>query len=425
MDTMMLPVVVRGNRWFWFNSRGSYSDRWRFILQQLLALAVRSRITTLELVCVADIALDGLGDVLALCPGLLQLHVHSNGMLGPSATGVLAGMLGNLRLLTRLALRRNGMGGEGVRRLAEVLPLFPVLARLDVSCNELGVDGTLALAPGLAQCAALSHLDVGFNHIGEAAGESLGWALAQCAALTHLDLAENGLSDLHGLGEELAQCAALTHVILAGNELSGDGVAALAEVLSCSRLQFLDLRGCVRAHSLAEGLGQCTSLTELKMDYNRIQGPVAVQYARALQGCMSLARLDLRGNEFNMHATAGLSGLLPQYAALVELRLPFNSIRVLGARVLLAAAAGCAALRHLDLHNNYIRDEYRVHKVWPKSGGHSGSFLQMLDALSQCTALTRLNLSYNDFSDEAVERLLACWGGCAGGLVLDDLSQLI
>ena len=132
MDTMMLPVVVRGNRWFWFNSRGSYSDRWRFILQQLLALAVRSRITTLELVCVADIALDGLGDVLALCPGLLQLHVHSNGMLGPSATGVLAGMLGSLRLLTRLALRRNGMGAEGVRRLAEVLPRFPVLARLDV-----------------------------------------------------------------------------------------------------------------------------------------------------------------------------------------------------------------------------------------------------------------------------------------------------
>jgi Ran GTPase-activating protein (RanGAP) involved in mRNA processing and transport len=215
------------------------------------------------------------------------------------------------------------------------------------------------------------------------------------------------------------ECASLTHVNLANNELSEDGTDMLVAVLACCRLQFLDLKNCVRSGSVARGLGLCTSLTELRLPYNSIRGAVAVEYARALQGCTGLTRLDLRGNEFSMHATSGLSALLPQYAGLVELSLPYNSIRVVGAGVLLAAAGGCASLRHLDLHNNYIRDDYRV---WPKSrdarATFSVSFMGLLDVLRGCTTLAGLNLAYNDFSEEGTERLLASWGGCAGGLVL-------
>jgi Ran GTPase-activating protein (RanGAP) involved in mRNA processing and transport len=417
MDKMMLPVVVRGNRWFWFHSRGSCDERWGFILQQLLALAGRSSITTLELLCGADVDVGGLAGVLALCPGLAQLHMHSNGMLGAAGMGLVAGMLGRVRQLTHLALRRNGMGVEGVRQLAAVLFLLPGLARVDVSCNEIGAEGVRALAPALALCPALSHVDVSSNLIGVEGGKSLGGVLRQCAVLTHLNVADNGVTELDGLAGGLVECASLTHVNLANNELSEDGTDMLVAVLACCRLQFLDLKNCVRASSVARGLGLCTSLTELRMHYNGINGPGAVEYARALQGCTGLARLDLRGNSFNMHATLGLSALLPQYASLAELSLPFNSIRVVGASVLLTAAGACAALRRIDLESNYIRDDY---KVWPRSSelspSFSVSFVELLDVLRGCTTLERLNLKYNDFSEEGAERLLASWGGRAGGL---------
>jgi hypothetical protein len=72
----------------------------------------------------------------------------------------------------------------------------------------------------------------------------------------------------------------------------------------------------------------------------------------------------------------------PQYAALVELSLPFNCMRVVGASVLLTAAGGCATLRRVDLQSNYIRDEFRV---WPRSRdvspSFSGSFRTLLDVL--------------------------------------------
>ena len=150
-----------------------------------------------------------------------------------------------------------------------------------------------------------------------------------------------------------------------------------------------------------------------------IAGAAAVEYAQALLGCPALARLDLRGNSFNMHATLGLSALLPQYASLVELSLPFNSIRVVGASVLLVAAMGCAPLRRIDLESNYIRDDFRA---WPNitsQKSFSVTFVHLMDVLGRCTGLDRLNLANNDFSAEGGERLLACWGGREGGLVLD------
>lgn len=419
MDTMMLPAVVRVSRWFWCHSEGTPTERWGFILQQLLALAGRCRITTLQLLCAADTDMSGLAGVLALSPRLEQLYVGSQGTLGAVGTGLVAGMLGHVRLLTHLGLRRNGMRGEGVRCLAAVLPLLPGLTDLDVSCNGIGADGTLALAPALALCPGLARLDVSCNLIGVEGGRSLGGVLAQCAVLTHLNLADNGLTELDGLAGGLVECASLTHVTLANNELSQDGTDMLVGVLACCRLQFLDLKNCVRSSSVARGLGLCTSLTELRMHYNGIQGPVAVEYARALQRCPGLARLDLRGNSFNMHATLGLSALLPQYAALVELSLPFNSMRVVGASVLLVAAMGCAPLRRIDLESNYIRDDYRE---WPRSTSEksfSVTFVHLMDVLGRCTGLDRLNLANNDFSAEGGERLLACWGGREGGLVLD------
>ena len=78
MDTMMLPAVVRANRWFWCHSQGTPIERWGFILQQLLTLTGRCRITTLDLMCGVKMDMTGLGvkmdmtglvGVLALCAG--------------------------------------------------------------------------------------------------------------------------------------------------------------------------------------------------------------------------------------------------------------------------------------------------------------------------------------------------------------------
>ena len=205
-------------------------------------------------------------------PGVAQLHVHSNGMLGADGTGTLVWMSGRLLLLTHLGLRRNGMGAGGARQLAAALPLFPALADLDVIYNAIGAEGTRAMTPALAMCTVLARLDVSGNRVGVDGARSLAGVLRRCAVLTHLNLAENDVTELDRLGGGLAACASLTHVTLANNELSEDGVDVLVAVLACSRLQSLDLKNYVRSSSVARGLGLCTSLPELKKKKTTLPG---------------------------------------------------------------------------------------------------------------------------------------------------------
>ena len=103
----------------------------------------------------------------------------------------------------------------------------------------------------------------------------------------------------HALAELLHAFRALAHLDLSQNTLSQHGVQRLAaHIHTAAALSSLNLARCVQAnytHSLAAGLGQCTRLERLSLNFDSIGDFELPHYARHLQPCR-LVHLDLRGN---------------------------------------------------------------------------------------------------------------------------------
>jgi Ran GTPase-activating protein (RanGAP) involved in mRNA processing and transport len=90
---------------------------------------------------------------------------------------------------------------------------------------------------------------------------------------------------------------------------------------------------CVRAsftHSLADGVGKCSRLTHLRLNYNNVSCDAAAGYARALRACPALVLLDLTGNSLHCAGASALARALERCTSLQDLRLPFNYIGFLG-----------------------------------------------------------------------------------------------
>ena len=140
-------------------------------------------------------------------------------------------------------------------------------------------------------------------------------------------------TNLNALADALASCGALLHLDVS-YALSQHGVQHLAARLhTCPALRVLNLPMCVRAsftHSLADGLGRCSRLTHLRVNYNNISCDAATGYARALQACPALVLLDLTGNSLHCAGASALARALERYSSLQDLRLPFNYIGFLG-----------------------------------------------------------------------------------------------
>jgi len=141
-------------------------------------------------------------------------------------------------------------------------------------------------------------------------------------------------TNLNALADALASCGALLHLDVSYNALSQHGVQHLAARLhTCPALRVLNLPMCVRAsftHSLADGLGRCSRLTHLRVNYNNISCDAATGYARALKACPALVLLDLTGNSLHCAGASALARALERYTSLQDLRLPFNYIGFLG-----------------------------------------------------------------------------------------------
>ena len=230
--------------------------------------------------------------------------------------------------------------------------------------------------------------------------------------------------DVDELAEALGAFRALTHLDVSYNHLSQAGVQHLAARLHhCTSLRALDLGMCVRAnytHTLAGGLGRCTGLTRLSLNYNNITCAPLANYARALHLCRLLVLVDLTGNAVHCVGARCLAASLEHYAALAELVLPFNYIASAGARALLAKSAQCPTLVRLDLSNNLVgrQDAFRTDKraaVLIRKG-----FERLLAAARLCTGLRTLNLAYNHLTDTEKHELLDGWGADRGGLAVQN-----
>ena len=350
VDAKRLPAAVRMSELWWLTYTGPPSPaKWAVVLQGLLAVAARTNLSSIALLS-GSRPPHGLITMLAACPKLQHFSISSNGNLRASGTEAVARALRPCTAITSLDLRGNDMGLTGVRTLEPRLAAFHALQHLDLGLNALHDSGVETLAPMLVPCttlatlnitgnamqahgatalavfvphfSSLTHIDLGHNPIQNVGAFHLACALAHCPRLAHLDMSNtwccscvcaccpapnrkqkltraNRCTHFHALAELLHAFRALAHLDLSQNTLSQHGVQRLAaHIHTAAALSSLNLARCVQAnytHSLAAGLGQCTRLERLSLNFDCIGDFELPHYARHIQLCR-LVRLDLRGN---------------------------------------------------------------------------------------------------------------------------------
>jgi hypothetical protein len=218
VDAMYLPTVANMSSIFWLEGAGPSNAKWTFVLNRILTLTVRSRITSLGLLC-ASYKLFGLRSVLPLCPHLQRLHISSNGNVGPMGVVIIAQALPSCTGLTHLDLCSNDMCADGLFALLPTLRTCAGLRHFDLGLDGLQDTGVTALAPVLTTCHALALLNLSGNAVQAGGVTVLSVFLHQVSTLTHLDLGHNELGNTVAtyIAPGLARCQRLQHVDLSNN----------------------------------------------------------------------------------------------------------------------------------------------------------------------------------------------------------------
>ena len=237
-------------------------------------------------------------------------------------------------------------------------------------------------------------------------------------------------TNLDSLAALLSAFGALEQIDVSQNDLSQHGVQRFAALAHTgTALVSLHLANCARNdthhHSLADGLGRCSSLARLTLSFNFMHDGGVARYARHLQRC-PLVLLDLRGNKIYDGGAQAIARALQHYTALQQLLLQYNCIGFPGAAALLHNSSTCPSLALLDLASNVIgrvspaRLHPAVHRFYAGRLQESPprDFACLRDAAAHATALRRLNLTDNHLTDAEQRELLAAWGATRPGLVL-------
>lgn len=147
-----------------------------------------------------------------------------------------------------LWLKRNPVGVEGARVLADLLRAQPALEVLDLTNTRLSDAGAEAIAQGLlgqvGHASGLEVLLLGGNGISVRGAEALADALAVHPFLRELGLAASQLGDAgaHALARGIERSRRLERLDLASNAIGVSGLGALIEAFgSASPLHSLDL----------------------------------------------------------------------------------------------------------------------------------------------------------------------------------------
>ncbi|GIQ79405.1 hypothetical protein KIPB_000048 [Kipferlia bialata] len=185
-----------------------------------------------------------------------ELYMFDKG-IGPQGAKALALVLPSMTALTVLGLSNNMLGDVGARALADVLPSLPGLTHLalagiditplgagalgralesltnlkllDLSDNDLGGLATDDLSRALTHMPRLEWLLLSNAHINAAGMDAIAWALPSLTWLQRLYLGHNSIGEVGArlLGQGLP--VRLTHLSVEDNSIGDTGVTLLAQ----------------------------------------------------------------------------------------------------------------------------------------------------------------------------------------------------
>ncbi|MFI5343094.1 MAG: hypothetical protein ACHQUC_02615 [Chlamydiales bacterium] len=231
----------------------------------------------------------------------------------------------------------NALPGLKSHDIVDIAPLVAgcsTLRRLDLISQEcFSEEGTAAMAEALQVNTGLTHLDLSFNLMGTDRMRVLSTAFTINHNLTTviLDSREGIASALKPLLLALAVIPSLTHLSISHplHCLSEDGIVDIAGIsppLACHpKLRHLALRcqhlGDEGAATIAEVVGQTTTLTSLELSSSAIGSTGINALSAALRINSSLVRLMLDGNRGDEASFRSLLQVLKSHLSLTHINL--------------------------------------------------------------------------------------------------------
>ena len=136
--------------------------------------------------------------------------------------------------ITTLNLNDNNIGDRGAIAIAEVLKVNTSIIKLGLALNEIGNDGAIAIADALTVNTTLTKLYLSNNEIRPKGGVAIGDSLKVNSSLLSLYLDDNCIRNRGALAiaEALVlPCTSLQELSLNHNKIQGYGVAVLFKAL--------------------------------------------------------------------------------------------------------------------------------------------------------------------------------------------------
>ncbi|XP_058077688.1 RAN GTPase-activating protein 1-like [Magnolia sinica] len=292
-------------------------------------IAGRPEAEALEVMTIFSLALEG-------C--ILKSLDLSNNALGEKGVRAFGALLKSQTSLERLYLINDGISEEAARAVCELVPSTEKLQVLHFHNNMTGDEGAIAISEVVGRSPALEDFRCSSTRVGSDGGVALANALGSCTHLKKLDLRDNmfGVDAGLALSKALSGLVGLTEAYLSYLNLEDAGTIALANALkeSAPRLEVLEMAG----------------------------NDITVEAATALAECIAakqfLTKLNLSENELKDQGSIVISKALQEgHAHLKEVDFSANSIRRVGARVLVQAVAGKPDFVLVNINGNYISDE--------------------------------------------------------------------
>lgn len=277
-------------------------------------------------------------------------------------------------------VNRNHIGGKCADAIASVISSNHVLHRLYLSENGLGCEGILRIAVGLGYCGgrgtslynslhnnratvSLSVLELGQNSLGWDGCTGLCRALAG-SALEQLLIPGNNIGDsgVTAVAELVAtKPPAISVLDLSSNNITPKGVRMVAEalkiggVVSCLNLSNNPL-GQAGMRALAEAINHNDHLTSLDLSQTQMDGLGCTELAESIRRNFALTKLNLHNNKIGDEGAAALAEALEFDHKLLFLDVGLNRIGDAGGCALAGILHNNTTLRHLELKNNILQD---------------------------------------------------------------------
>lgn len=123
--------------------------------------------------------------------------------------------------------------GHTATKLEEALQNDPTITKIDLRGNALGPEGVVALSKALKTNQYISSLDLRMTNLGPEEGELLAYALKSNSSVTHFNLSNNrlGKKGVKAIAQALRRNTTVTEVLLNNNQVGLDAKTLVSQTL--------------------------------------------------------------------------------------------------------------------------------------------------------------------------------------------------